>query len=131
MPLRGYLSEWQLFSDGEPEGATWYAPKITIALDPLQIKCPALDLRTAEQQGAVPAQGWALCLPNVRPPDHRDVMDIPNTHEVTAGTTVAEIRAIIGDEATDDVLDGSNIDQLKAYFQNCHNGRMNRWKGRG
>jgi hypothetical protein len=130
MPLRGYLSEWQLFSDGEPEGATWYAPAISAALESRQMGCPALDLRTAEQQGAVPAEGWALVVVNVTPPDHNVIMQTPNTHEVTAGTTVAEVRAIIGDEATDEVLDGSNIDQLKAYFQNCHNGRMNRWKGR-
>ena len=130
MPLRGYLSEWKIFDDGEPEGLTWYAPAISAALESLQIGCPALDLRTAEQQLQVPAQGWALVVVDVRPPDHRVIMETPNTHEVTAGTTVAEIRAIIGDEATDEVFDGSNIEQLRAYFHSCHVGRINRWKNR-
>ena len=131
MPIRGYLSEYQIFSDGEPEGATWYAPAISAAIHSRERGYTSLDLRTAEQQLQVPAEGWALVLTDVTPPDHNVIMQVPNTHEVTAGTSVAEIRAIIGDEATDEVFDGSTIDQLKAYFQNCHNGRINRWKGRG
>lgn len=130
MPLRGYLSEWQLFDDGEPEGATWYAPAVSPAIESRGKAATFVDLRTAEQQGAVPAQGWALVLTDVTPPDHNVIMQTPNTHEVTAGTTVTEVRAIIGDEATADVIDGSNIEQLRAYFQEVHRGRINRWKGR-
>ena len=132
MPLRGYLSEWQLFEEtpGDPEGNAWYSPAIEPALMDRGVSANYYDLRTAEQQGQVPAQGWALVLTNVTPPDHNVIMQTPNTFEVNAGTTVAEVRAIIGDEATDDVLDGSSIDQLKAYFHNVHRGRMDRWQGR-
>ena len=130
MPIRGYLSEWQIFDDGQPEGISWYAPAIAPALEQREVGGTYLDLRTAEQQGTVPAEGWALVLTNVTPPDHNVIMQTPNTHEVNAGTTVAEVRAIIGDEATGDVLDASNVEQLKAYFQSVHRGRINRWKGR-
>jgi hypothetical protein len=130
MPIRGYLSEWQLFDDGEPEGMTWYSPAIETALAQLSVKAQYIDLRTAEQQGAVPAEGWALVLTDVRPPDHNVIMQIPGTHEVTLSTTVPEIRAIIGDEGTDELFEGSNVDQIKAYFQNTHNRRMDRWQGR-
>jgi hypothetical protein len=131
MPIRGYLSEWQLFDDGEPEGLTFYSPAIEPALMQREVgHAQYFDLRTAEQQGQVPAQGWALVLVNVTPPDHNVIMQTPNTHEVNAGTSVSEIRAIIGDEATDDVFEGSTIEQLKAYFQSVHRGRVNRWQGR-
>lgn len=138
MPIRAYLSEWKLYEaphtepqdPADPATYSWIAP----AIDPVLIargrNSMNIDLRTAEQQGQIPPQGWALVLTDVRPPDHNQIMAVPNTHEVNASTTVAEVRAIIGDEATDDALDGSNIEQLVAYFRATHTGRVNRWKGR-
>ena len=131
MPLRAYLSPWQ--EEVDADGFTTFYPRIGYPggyLMTNRIRWTAMDLRTAEEQLQVPAQGWALVWTNVVPKDHNQVMKVADTHEVTAGTTVPEIRAIIGDEATDEVLEGSTIEQLKQYFFNCHKGRVNRWKGR-
>jgi hypothetical protein len=131
VPVRAYLSPWQSFTDAEGFTEYWakiFAPGSYIASNGLTAR--AIDLRTAEQQLQIPAQGWALVLTNVTPPQHNQIMQDTDIHEVNAGTTVAEVRAIIGDEATDDALDGSNLDQLVTYFQSVHKGRINRWKGR-
>ena len=131
MPVRGYLCPWDAYID--EDGFRQYWPRIMAPgsyLNANGIQAISIDLKTAEQQQKFPAEGWSLVLANVTPPQHNQIMQAADTHEVNAGTTVAEVRAIIGDEATDDVLDGSNIEQLRAYFLNCHRGRINRWKGR-
>lgn len=129
MPIRGYLSPWvtiTLPDEGIENYARIMSPGSYISDNGLAAS--AIDLRTSEQKDQIPAEGWALVLTNVTPPQHNQIVKEADTHEVDAGTTVAEVRAIIGDEATDDVLDGSNLEQLKAYFVSCHRGRMARWR---
>jgi hypothetical protein len=117
----------------DPDGFTTFTNRLGSAGGYLlenQINHSCIDLRTAEQQLQVPAQGWALVLANVRPPEHNQIMQTPETHEVNLSTTPQEVAAIIGDEATDELLDPSNVETLKDYFARIHKRRVDRWKGR-
>lgn len=129
MPLRAYLTPWEATVDADG-GAMWY-PRIGMPGEyAADVRWSAYDLRTAEQQGQVPAQGWAVVLADVVPKDHSQIMKVPDTHEVTAGTTVAEVIAIIGDEATEHLYDPSTVESIKEWFIRVRNARGNRWQGR-
>ena len=129
MPIRGYLTPWQ--EDVDADGGVTFYPRIGLPGNYAdQMQWRAIDLRTAEQKNQVPAQGWTLVLINVTPPQHNQIMNIADTHEVNLSTTPAEVIAIIGDEATEHLYDPATIDDIKSWFMQVKLKRIDRYMGR-
>lgn len=85
-----------------------------------------VNLRTAEERANL--GGWALVLVDVTPPQHNTIMQVPNTHEVTLQTTVEEVRAVIGEEGTDVLLDPQTEEDIVEWFRSVHANRTQRYK---
>lgn len=131
MPLRAYIVPWVATQDAD--GFITYQHLLMQPghyLHDEQINNSAIDLRTTEQQGAFPAEGYALVMCNVVPPQHNQIMLETDVHAVTPSSTIAEIEAIIGTEATDEALTGTDFENVKDYFARIHKRRVDRWQGR-
>ena len=127
---RMYLSPWKLHYEDEsdPETNSFYAPEIYEAVLERSGRCRCLDLRAAEEQLQVPAQGYALVEANLDDAQHLEILAIPGTVEILPQTKVSDIQNVIGDEG----LVGNLNDNAstKAFFQIAHRARVDRWQGR-